>query len=80
LEKLPTPEELGKLNFLGCTFGSIWTLMKEKVDWAKKVRLAQIKKLNWTLVDEPIMKEMVNSYNHVNQYVKLKGRQINVGK
>ncbi len=54
--------------------------MKEKVDWAKKVRLAQIKKLNWTLVDEPIMKEMVNSYNHVNQYVKLKGRQINVGK
>jgi phage gp37-like protein len=24
------------------------------------------------------MKEMVNSYNHANQYVKLKGRQIDV--
>jgi hypothetical protein len=25
------------------------------------------------------VKEMVSNYNHVNQYVKMKGRQINVG-
>jgi hypothetical protein len=29
LEKLPTPKELGTINFLGCMHGSIWTLMKE---------------------------------------------------
>ncbi len=28
-----------------------------------------------TLVDELVVKEMVNNYNHANQYVKLKGRQ-----
>jgi hypothetical protein len=25
------------------------------------------------------MKEMINNYNHANQYVKLKGRQIDIG-
>jgi hypothetical protein len=30
LKQLPTPKELGKINFLGCTHGSIWTLMKEE--------------------------------------------------
>jgi hypothetical protein len=34
LEKLPTPEKLRKINFMGCTHGSIRTLMKEEVDWA----------------------------------------------
>ncbi len=53
--------------------------MKEEKDWAKKVGLAKIKKLDWTLVDELVVKEMINIYNHANQYVKLKGRQINVG-
>ncbi len=80
LEKLPTPKELGNFSFLGCTHGIIWTLMKEEVDWAKKVRLAKIKKLNQTLMDELIVKEMINSYKHVDQYVKLKGRQIDVRK
>jgi hypothetical protein len=32
LEKLPTPKESGKINFLGCTHGNIWTLMKEKTN------------------------------------------------
>jgi hypothetical protein len=54
--------------------------MKEKTNWAKKVGLAKIRKLDWTLVDVLVMKEMINSYNHANQYVKLKGRQINIGK
>ncbi len=53
--------------------------MKEETDWAKKVGFAKIKKLDWTLVDEPIVKELINIYNHADQYVKLKGRQINVG-
>jgi hypothetical protein len=39
--------------------------MKEEANWAKKVGLARIRKLNWTLVDELVMKEMINSYNHV---------------
>jgi hypothetical protein len=30
LEKLTTPKGLGKINFLGFTHGSIWTLMKEE--------------------------------------------------
>jgi hypothetical protein len=80
LEKLPTLNELEKINFVGYTHGNIWTLTKEKVNWVKKVRHDQIRKLNWILGDELVMKEMVNSYNHVNQYVKLKGRQIDVGK
>jgi hypothetical protein len=46
LEKLPTLKKLGKINFLGCTRGCIWTLMKEEIDWAKKVGLAGIKKLD----------------------------------
>jgi hypothetical protein len=53
--------------------------MKEEVDWAKKARLAKIKKLNWILIDELIVKEMINNYNHANQYVKLKGKQIDIG-
>jgi hypothetical protein len=36
-------------------------------------------KLDWTLVDELLKKEMISSYNHANQYVKFKGKQINVG-
>ncbi len=48
-------------------------------DWAKKVRLAKIKKLDWTLVDELIVKEMISSYDHADQYVELKGKQINIG-
>jgi hypothetical protein len=46
LDMLPTPEELGKINFLGCTHGSIWTLMKEEIDCLKKVQLARINKLD----------------------------------
>jgi hypothetical protein len=30
------------------------------------------------LVDELVVKEMISNYNHVNQCVKLKGRQINI--
>lgn len=45
LEKLLIPKELGKINFLGCTHGIIWTLMTEEVDWANKIRVAKIKKL-----------------------------------
>jgi hypothetical protein len=48
--------------------------MKEEANWAKKIGLVRIKKLDWTLVDELIMKEMIKSYYHANQYVKLKGR------
>lgn len=32
-----------------------------------------------TFVDELVVRNMVSSYNHANQYVKLKGRQINMG-
>ncbi len=45
LEKLPTLEKLGKINFLGYTHGSIWTLMKEEANWAKKIGLAKIRKV-----------------------------------
>jgi hypothetical protein len=38
--------------------------MKEEANWAKKIGLATIKKLDWTLVDELVVKEMINSYNH----------------
>ncbi len=51
---------------MGCTHGSIWTLMKEEGDQANKVGFAQIKKLDQTPIDEPIVKEMVNNYNHAN--------------
>jgi hypothetical protein len=32
-----------------------------------------------TFVDELVVRDMVSSYNHANQYVKLKGRQIDMG-
>jgi hypothetical protein len=40
--------------------------MKEKTNWAKKVGLARIRKLDWTLADELVMKEMISNYNHAN--------------
>jgi len=80
LERLPNPKELGKINFLGCTHGSIWTLMKEEANWAKKIGLIKIRKLDWTSVNGPIVKEMISSYKHADQYVRLKGRQIDVKK
>jgi hypothetical protein len=40
--------------------------MKEKANWAKKVGLVGIRKLDWTLVNELVMKEMISSYNHAN--------------
>jgi siroheme synthase len=42
------------------------------------VGLAKIRKLNWIIMDELVVKKMISNYNHANQYVKLKGRQINV--
>jgi len=54
--------------------------MKEEKDWAKTMGLAKIKKLDWTIVDELVVKEMIGNHNHAYQYVKLKGRQIDVGK
>ncbi len=62
---------------MSCTHGNIWTLMKQEANWAKKVTFVEIKKLDWTLVDELVVKEMISNYNHADQYVKLKGRQIN---
>jgi hypothetical protein len=56
LEKLPTPKNIRKINFLGCTHGSMWNLMKEEANWAKKIGLVRIKKLDWTLVDELVVK------------------------
>ncbi len=53
--------------------------MKEEENWAKKVELAKIRKLDWTFIDELVVRDMVNNYNHANQYVKLKGRQIDMG-
>jgi len=46
---------------------------------AKKVRLAKIRKLDWTLVDEPVVKELIISYNRVDRYINLKGKQIDIG-
>ncbi len=66
LKKLLTPKELGKINFLGCMHGNIWTLMKEKTNQTKKIGLVKIRKLDQTLVDELVMKEMISSYNHAN--------------
>jgi hypothetical protein len=39
--------------------------MREEIDWAKKVGVARIKKLDWTLVKELVVKEMISNYNHV---------------
>ncbi len=46
LEKLQTLEELRKVIFLKYTHSSIWTLMKEVTNWAKKLGLAIIRKLD----------------------------------
>ncbi len=53
--------------------------LNERRKLAKKVGLAKFRKLNWTFVNELVVRDMVNSYNHANQYVKLKGRQIDMG-
>jgi len=38
--------------------------MKQEANWAKKVKFVEIKKLDWTLVDELVVKEMISNYNH----------------
>jgi len=38
--------------------------MKEEANWAKKIGFSTIKKLDYTLMDEPVVKEMINIYNH----------------
>jgi hypothetical protein len=46
--------------------------------WAKEVGLESLKKLDWTHINEPLVKELIFSFNYDDQYVKLQGRQINI--
>jgi hypothetical protein len=72
--------KLGKVIFLGCTHIIIWALDIQEGAWAKKVGLALLKKIDWTHINEPLAKELICSFNFDNQYVKLQGRQIDIGK
>jgi len=65
--------KLGKVTFLGCTHVSIWALNIQEGTWAKKVGLASLKKLDWTHINEPLVKELICSFNYDDQYVKLQG-------
>jgi hypothetical protein len=56
--KVANSKKVRNFIFLGCTHGNIWTLMKEEINWGKKIGLAIIKKLDWTLVDELVVKEV----------------------
>jgi hypothetical protein len=55
-------EELSKINFIGCTHRSIWVVAKEEDEWAKKNRLAQMRKFEWTTIDEPLVKEFICNF------------------
>jgi hypothetical protein len=37
------------------------------------------KKFNWTHINEPLVKELICSFNCDNQYVKLERQQIDIG-
>jgi hypothetical protein len=71
--------ELGKVTFLGCTHANIWALDTQEGACVKKVGLASLKKLDWIHINEPLVKELICSFNDDNQYVKLQGRQIDIG-
>jgi hypothetical protein len=63
--------ELSKINFLGCTHGSIWVLDKQEAKWAKKVGLEQTRKFDWIYIDKVL--EMNYSFNYADQlYVKIR--------
>ncbi len=70
--------ELGTVIFLGHIHVSIWALDTQKGAWAKKVGLTSLKKLDQTCINEPLAKELFYSFNYDNQYVKLRGQQINI--
>jgi hypothetical protein len=44
------------------------------------VGLASLKKFNWIHINEPMAKELICSFNYEDQYVKLQGQQIDIGK
>ncbi len=58
--------ELGKVTFLGCICGNIWALDIHKEAWAKKVGLAPLKKFDWIHINEPLVKELICSFNYDN--------------
>jgi len=70
--------ELGKVTLLGCIHANIWALNTQEGAWAKKVGLASLKKLDWTHINEPLVKKLICSFNYDDQYVKLQGQQINI--
>jgi len=38
-----------------------------------------MKKFDWTSIDELLMKELICNFNYIDQYIKFKGRQVDVG-
>jgi len=38
-----------------------------------------MKKFDWTSTDELLMKELICNFNYIDQYIKFKGREVDVG-
>ncbi len=66
-------------DFLGCTHDNIWTLDTQEEPWAKKTSFASLKNFDWTHINEPLVKELICSFDYDNQYVKLERQHIDIG-
>jgi hypothetical protein len=47
---------------------------------AKKTKLAQMKKFEWTTIDEPLVKELICNFHHDDHINNLQGCKIDLGK
>jgi hypothetical protein len=55
-------------------------LEEKKVEWARRTCLIHLRKLDWIYIDEPLAKEFIYNFQHVDQYIKLNDKHFNLGK
>jgi len=67
------------INFTRCTHGIIWAIENKGVECAKKARLAHMRKFDLNQVDEPMVKDSIYSFLHVDEITKLQGQQMDLG-
>jgi hypothetical protein len=56
--------ELRNVTFLGCIHVNISALDTQEGAWAKEVGLESLKKLDWTHINEPLVKELICNFNY----------------
>lgn len=61
-QHMSSPKDLMIINFIKSMHGNIQAIKKKDVEWARNASLAQMRKFDWTQVDEPLMKELICNF------------------